>query len=124
MKLTVLLKLILGFLALLLAAVGLFLPIWPTTPFILLAIGCFSATPKLRDKLLRIHWIREYYEGYTTGKGIRRKTAAVSIGFLWVMLMISMLLLSRPWIILLLLMVGAAVTVHILWLSKDRERSL
>lgn len=122
MKLVTLLKLLLGFLALGMAAVGLVLPVWPTTPFVLLAIGCFSSSPRLRAKLLNITFFREYYESYVAGKGIRRKTVVASLVFLWGMLLLSVLLVRTLWISLLLLVVGTAVTVHILVLSKGRKK--
>lgn len=121
MRLIQLLKLGLGFLSLAFAAIGLLLPIWPTTPFVLLSIGCFSSTPKLRNRLLRISYLREYYESYTKGNGLRRKTVVSSLIFLWGMLLISVFLLDRLWATLLLLSVGTAVTVHILWIAKDRS---
>lgn len=120
MKPILLFKVILGFMALSFATVGLFLPVLPTTPFVLLAIGCFSSTPRLRSRLLRIACFREYYESYTSGKGVCRKTVAASLAFLWVMLTISMVLVAKTSITLLLLAVGVGVTVHILYISKDR----
>lgn len=120
MKLSVIIKAMLGFLALGMAFVGLFLPIWPTTPFVLLSIGCFSATPQLQNKLLRISWIREYYESYTAGKGVCKRTVAISLSFLWGMLFLSMVIVQKTWLILLLIAVGVAVTIHIRWVSRRR----
>lgn len=116
-----LIKLAFGFLALLFAAVGLFLPVWPTTPFVLAAVGCFSCTPQLQHRLLRVSWLREYYESYVYGRGVRRKTVAVSLGFLWGMLLLSMVLANKMWITLLLLAVGVAVTAHIVIISKGKK---
>lgn len=114
MKLAIILKITLGFLALSFATVGLFLPVWPTTPFVLVAIGCFSSTPRLRNKLLQIKYFREYYESYTNGTGIANKTLAISLCFLWGMLILSMFLVGEPWVILLLVGVGICVSIHIL----------
>lgn len=122
MKLLVLLKLILGFLALLMAAVGLLLPIWPTTPFVLLAIGCFSSMPAMRNRLLRISFFREYYESYTAGKGVGRKTVWKSVAFLWIMLVISMVFAKKLWVVVLLSAVGTCVSAHICCMSEDWKR--
>lgn len=122
MKLLALLKLPLGFLALFLAAVGVLVPVWPTTPFVLAAIACFSGTPLLQKKLLRIACFREYYESYTAGAAIRRQTVVGSLIFLWAMLMVSILLIGKLWTLLLLPAVGIAVTVHIVCLSHGKPK--
>lgn len=122
MKFFALFKPILGFVALSLAAVGLFFPVLPTTPFVLLAVGCFSTTPKLRAKVLKIRFVREYYDSYTAGEKLRQKTVATSLVFLWLMLGISMLLTNTLWVVLLLSAVGIAVTTHILWIAGGRAK--
>ncbi len=120
MKLSQFLKLTAGFTALALGLVGAVLPVWPTTPFVLLALGCFSATPALQSKILKIGFFREYYESYTRKTGLRRRTVAGSLIFLWGMLTVSAVLIRKLPVCLLLAAVGAAVTVHILWIAKKR----
>lgn len=120
MKLIVIFKTCIGFIAIIFGFVGLFLPIWPTTPFVLLAIGCFSSSPKSRAKLLQIRFFREYYEGYTAGHGLKRQTVLYSLVFLWGMLLLSGILIRRLPVIVILALVGVAVTIHILYLSRKR----
>lgn len=121
MKLTLILKVVLGFMALLLGAIGIFLPVWPTTPFVILAIGCFSSTPKIQAKILKISFFREYYESYTKGQGLKKSTVAGSLLFLWIMLIISAIAVDKLFVSLILLVVCISVTVHILWMSRDKE---
>ncbi len=122
MRLLLLVKVALGFLFLALAAIGLLLPIWPTTPFVLLSVGCFSSTPKLKKQLMRIPFFREYYESYTAGHGLRRKTVLCSLIFLWGMLLVSSLVMWKLWVMLLMIPIGLVVTVHILWIAKGRVK--
>ena len=50
-----------GFLLLALGAVGIVIPVVPTTPFVLLAAGCFSASsPKAYQFLLRSRFFGPY----------------------------------------------------------------
>lgn len=122
MKLSLILKLTLGFLALGLGAVGLLLPVWPTTPFVLAALACFSSAPGVRAKILHIRFFREYYESYTEGKGLRRGTVTVSFVFLWGMLLLSTIMLQSLLIGGILLAVGAAVTLHLLWIARPNDK--
>jgi uncharacterized membrane protein YbaN (DUF454 family) len=110
-----------GVLLLLLGAIGLFLPVWPTTPFVLAAAGCLSATPRLKAVVLRMPIFREYIENYRTRSGLPRKTVVVSLSSLWGMLALSAALSQRLWLSLLLAAVGAAVTAHILTIAKSRK---
>lgn len=121
MKISLILKIAIGFLALSLGAIGLILPVWPTTPFVLLAVGCFSSVPRIQKRILKIRFFREYYEGYIFGRGLRRKTVTVSLVFLWGMLILSAFLSGKVSVALLLFLVGVAVTIHILWIARTKK---
>ncbi len=110
----------LGFLFLALGLIGVFLPILPTTPFVLLGAACLTGTPKLRKRILRITFFREYLENYQKGNGLPRSTVIKSLVFLWGMLLVSMFLIGRLWLTLLLIVVGICVTIHILWIAKPK----
>lgn len=105
-----------------LGAIGLFLPIWPTTPFVLLSAACLAGSPKIREKILRIGFFREHMENYRTRQGLRKKTVAISLTYLWGMLILSMILTRRLWSVCLLSAVGAAVTAHLLVMAKRKAK--
>ncbi len=107
-----------GFLFLALGAIGLLLPVWPTTPFALLSAACFSGMPQLQAKLKSIPFFREHIENYAARTGLSTKTVGISLGYLWGMLLLSMFLMARLWCVGLLALVGAAVTVHILHMAE------
>ena len=111
-----------GFLLLAVGAVGLLLPVWPTTPFVLLSVGCFSTTPAIRQRILRIGFVREHYENYTRRSGLSRKTLVKSLVFLWGMLALSMLVVRTPLICSLLAVIGLAVTVHLVYMAKAKPQ--
>lgn len=118
MRLKVVLLTSFGFLFLGLGAIGLLLPVWPTTPFVLLAAGCFSVSPRLRARIMKIAFFREHIENYEKRTGLSRKTVGISLGYLWGMMLLSMLLIRSPWTSVLLFCIGAAVTIHILLMAK------
>ena len=110
----------LGFLFLALGAVGVLLPLWPTTPFVLLSAACFTCAPHWQARLMKITFFKEHIENYKRRTGLSRKTVAISLGYLWGMLLLSALLLRQIWVWLLLAALGAAVTAHILMMAKAK----
>lgn len=112
----------LGFVFLAFGAIGLALPIWPTTPFVLLAAACFSFSPRLRARIMRISFFREYMEGYEKGHGLQPRTVAHSLIFLWSMLALSAFLMKTWWILPLFAAIGTGVTLHILHIARPREK--
>ncbi len=110
-----------GFIFLGLGAIGVLLPVWPTTPFVLVSVACFSSSPRIKARILKISFFKEHIENYEHRTGLSKKTFWISIVWLWGMLLLSMLLVDNLWITLLLLFIGIAVTSHILCMSKGRE---
>ena len=98
--------------------VGLFLPVWPTTPFVLVASICFASNPALHARIMKIPFVGEYIRNYKERKGISKKTMVVSLIFLWAMLTLSALYIGRPSIMILLAIIGMAVTIHIVYVSR------
>jgi uncharacterized membrane protein YbaN (DUF454 family) len=111
-----------GFILLAIGAVGVVVPILPTTPFVLVAAGCFAATPSLHRRVMKIPLVGEYVRNHEQGVGIPRRTVAVSLAFLWIMLCASALAVHKTWVICILAAVGAAVTIHILCVAKPRRK--
>ena len=74
----------LGSLALLLGIVGMFFPVLPTTPFLLLALWFYGkSSPRMHDKILNNRLFGEYLRRYNEGLGIPLTTKVISISFLW-----------------------------------------
>ncbi|MGL4358745.1 YbaN family protein [Cetobacterium sp.] len=71
---------ILGCLSLLLGAIGIFLPILPTTPFVLLSAFLFERSSEKFHKLLLENKIfGKYIKDYTEKKGITYKNKIIAI---------------------------------------------
>lgn len=111
----------LGFLALVLGGIGIFLPIWPTTPFVLCAAGCFGASsPKLYRRLEGTRYFGEYIRNYRDKTGISSRARIGGLAFLWVTLGISAVVIAKPIMWLVLGIVGIAVSIHILCLRGQK----
>jgi len=114
---------IIGFTFVGLGAVGVALPVMPTTPFILLAAFCFSASnKKFHDWLRRNRAFGPFIENYRTKQGISIWHKTASIAFLWAGLVISMAVARTSWIYVVLAAVGAGVTIHLLMIKTKRKR--
>ena len=112
--------LMLGFLLLFIGAFGVFIPVLPTTPFILVAAGCFSSNKRLSNWLIKSQLFGEYITNYRERKGLSKKTVIRSLSFLWTMLTISVICIHSLWAIILMPCIGVAVTIHIVMIAKPK----
>jgi uncharacterized protein len=110
----------LGFLFLGLGAIGVFLPVWPTTPFVLVSVACFSSSPRIKQQIMSIQLIRDYVNHYEHRRQIPLKTVWLSIGWLWGMLSLSVVMVGDRWIQLALVLIGVGVTAHIAWITRKK----
>ncbi|MDR2802381.1 MAG: YbaN family protein [Prevotellaceae bacterium] len=98
-----------------LGVLGMFLPLLPTVPFLLLATFCFTkSSPKWKEKILHHPFIGKPLREWLQYKGIRKKGKIWSLAFLWASILISVYFVSIPWVRIVLLIVAVAVTLHIL----------
>lgn len=105
-----------GFFSLGLGILGVFLPLLPTTPFLLLSAACFArSSHKFHKKLLENRWFGFYIKNYMEGMGIPLREKVLSITLLWITISYSSLfLISNIFIKVLLLFIAIGVTLHVL----------
>ena len=120
MQLKTLLLTVLGFVFLGMGAIGVLLPVWPTTPFVLVSVACFLSTPRIKAKILKIPIFREHIENYEQRSGLSPKTVRNSLIWLWGTLFVSMVVIQKMWILALLFIVGVSVSLHILSIAKAK----
>ena len=120
------LLLVLGVLLTLLATAGAFLPVLPTTPFLLLAAGCFMrSSPELHQRLLenRIFgpYIAQWQHDHTIPRAAKRK----AYGLATVTFTVSILLVDALRLRVLLACIGLALLAFLAWLpTTPIEREL
>ena len=107
---------VIGVLSVGLGTAGIFLPLLPTTPFLLLAAACFLRSSKrLHSWIMHHKWFGPYIYNYCTYKAIPKKTKITAITLLWLTITYSAL-----WVVpiiavkLLLFFIAIAVTWHLL----------
>ncbi len=105
----------LGWVSVCLAILGVFLPILPTTPFVLLASYLFyRSSPKARQWLLQHRYFGVILKSYYEHRSIPLRIKIISLSILWVTMMINILfLIPLWWVNVLLLCVSVGVTIHI-----------
>lgn len=95
-------------------AVGIFVPLLPTTIFLLLAAGCFGrSSPGAYRWLTTNRWFGPILRDYNEGRGATMRTKVTSIVTLWLGLGLAAWLLWNPWIDLALAVIGGSVTWHL-----------
>ncbi len=106
-----------------LGIIGIFLPILPTTPFLLLAAACFARSSKrFYNWLLNNRWFGNYIKNYREGKGVPLKVKVLSISLLWIAIIFSAFFwVSILFVKFILILVAIGVTIHILSI-RPRKR--
>ena len=105
-----------GLLSLGLGITGVFIPLLPTTPFLLLAAFLFSrSSERLHRWLLEHRLLGTYLRNYREGPAMTRQHKVLTLMFLWTGLGSSIAFAVHGlWARLALFAIGAGVTAHLL----------
>lgn len=95
--------------------IGMFVPLLPTTCFLLLAAWCFGrSSPRLHHWMYHNRWFGAYLRDYRSGRGIPRGVKVGSLSVLWLTIGATILFAtSAIWLQTLLVAVAVTVTVHV-----------
>jgi hypothetical protein len=108
---------VLGALTLALGTVGILIPVLPTTPFLLVsAWSWLRSSDKLYRWLVRHKVLGTYIRNYLIHKAVTRKARRLALVFLWMGLGISFWLVPSLHVRIVLVVVGVAVSAHLLTL--------
>lgn len=105
-----------GLLSLALGIIGIFLPIMPTTPFLLLSAFCFTRSSKrLLNFLLTNRFFGKYISNYRSGLGIPLQTKIYILSLLWITILYSIFFVvdEKFWLQILLACIAIGVTIHV-----------
>ncbi len=106
----------LGTVSLMLGVLGIFLPVLPTTPFLLLAAALYlRSSRRLYNWLLSHKHLGPYIKNFYEEKAIPLRVKIVSVSLLWITLLYcAFFVASAWWMRILFIAIAAGVTVHIL----------
>jgi len=99
-----------------LGILGIFLPILPTTPFLLLAAVCFArSSERFYNWLLDNRWFGQYIKNYIERRGISLTVKILIISLLWITILFSAFFIVRNiFISIILILIAISITLHIL----------
>ncbi|HZJ93065.1 MAG TPA: YbaN family protein [Thiopseudomonas sp.] len=111
-----------GCISVALGVIGIFLPVLPTTPFLLLAAACFARSSKRFYLWLVMHpklgpWVRDYLEG----QGLPLKGKIWALALMWTSISFSMWIVPLFWVRMFMLISAISVSIYIL---KQKTRPL
>jgi uncharacterized membrane protein YbaN (DUF454 family) len=106
-----------------LGVLGIFLPLLPTTPFLLLAAACYArGSKRFYDWLLNNRWFGNYIRDYREKKRIPLRIKIGSVSLLWAAIMLSAVwVVDNPLVKIILILIAIGVTVHILSIRTLRR---
>ncbi|WP_133010431.1 YbaN family protein [Marinomonas flavescens] len=113
---------ILGWLSLITGIIGIFLPLLPTTPLVLLAAWCFSkSSVRFHQWLIGHKYFGPIISDWQSSDGIPKRTRNRAIIFMWLGMGISMIIVGRFWATISLITIGAAVSTYLLRMPTRSE---
>ena len=114
-----------GYLLVAIGVIGIFLPLLPTTIFLILASACFvKSSPKAHEWLKSNKYLGPYLRNYQDKTGLTLKSKILSIVFLWISISLSGYFLTHElYIRLILLAIACGVSIHLILIKTIKTQS-
>ena len=111
-----------GFLSGFLGVIGIFFPVLPTTPFLLLAAFCFArSSDRFLNWLHTNRWLGAYIRNYREGRGMPLREKILTLAALWLSIILtSFLVIPVWWVRILLFAIASGVTFHLVRIKTYR----
>ncbi|MFT5290925.1 MAG: uncharacterized membrane protein YbaN (DUF454 family) [Planctomycetota bacterium] len=103
---------------------GAFLPVLPTTPFMLLAAACFARTsPALHQRILANKMFGSYVAQWQCDRTVPRAAKRKALGLVLVTFLLSIALVDGVGLRVMLASIGVALGCFLVWLPTTAEDS-
>ncbi len=114
---------VLGSVFLAIGIIGIIVPLLPTTPFLLLAAGCYAkGSKKLSNWLLANPWLGPYLRATKEGSPLTWRWRVASMAFLWASMSLTIVFLTENMIVrAVLIVISLAVTLHLATVGRKRR---
>ncbi len=115
---------ILGLLSLGLGVVGIFVPLLPTTPLLLLSAWCFvRSSERLYEWLINNRYLGEYIRNFREHRAIPLRAKILSVALIWLTIGYCVVAVVDEywWAQIAMLLLAAAITWHILSYATLRK---
>ena len=105
--------------------IGIFVPVLPTTPFLLLSAICYMrGSKRLYNALLCNRFFGTYVRNYLEGRGMSRKMKMWTLSMLWAAIVCTATLATDSLIIrIILAVVPTGVTIHIFLIKTAKNNT-
>lgn len=109
-----------GISSLSLGFVGIFVPVLPTTPFVLLAGFCFiKSSQSMYIWLINNRVFGKFIENYIEYKAVSLRSKIISLIFLWACILTTVIFfVAKLWLDILLLIIAISVSIHLITLKQ------
>lgn len=115
---------VIGCIAVVLAILGVFLPLLPTTPFLLLASACFArGSTRMHGWLLGNRLFGPYLRNIEEGRDIPLRAKVITLMILWGSLAVSIYKTESVALGILLIAIGTAVTLFLVKYLPARRQA-
>jgi len=106
-----------------LGILGIFLPLLPTVPFLLLAAGCYvKSSKKFYNWLINNKWFGNYFKNFNEKKGVPLKVKILSVSSLWITIIFSVVFIVHILFLrIALILITIGVTIHILYIRTLKQ---
>ena len=106
--------------------IGIFIPILPTTPFLLLAAICYMrSSQRLYLALIRNRLCGSYIRNYLEGKRMSVKSKVLTLTLLWIVIGTTSIVVAPGLVIcIIMLAAGIGVTIHLLLLHTAKSENV
>ncbi|HIO97219.1 MAG TPA: DUF454 domain-containing protein [Leucothrix sp.] len=113
---------LLGWFFILLSAVGVLVPILPTTPFLILALAIFAnSSPRFHQMLLDNRWFGPILKDWEENKTVTRRIKLRATFLVLISFSFSTFLVRYSWILQIMLITIAVILLVFIWRLKESQ---